>query len=27
MAGGGPPVTTKWVTVTRSDMITFENAK
>ena len=25
MAGGGPPVTTKWVTVTRSDMITFEN--
>jgi len=24
MAGGGPPVTTKWVTVTRSDMITFE---
>jgi nicotinamidase-related amidase len=23
MAGGGPPVTTKWVTVTRSDMITF----
>ena len=25
-AGGGPPVTTKWVTVTRSDMITFENA-
>ena len=26
MAGGGPPVTTKWVTVTRSDMITFENA-
>src|SRR5262245_36995819 len=26
MAGGGPPVTTKWVTVTRSDMISFENA-
>jgi len=26
MAGGGPPVTTKSVTVTRSDMITFENA-
>ena len=26
MAGGGPPVTTKWVTETRSDMITFENA-
>ena len=26
MAGGGPPVTTKWVTVTRSDMITFDNA-
>jgi nicotinamidase-related amidase len=26
MAGGGPPVTTKWVTVTRSDMIQFENA-
>jgi nicotinamidase-related amidase len=25
MAGGGPPVTTKWVTVTRSDMIAFEN--
>ena len=25
MAGGGPPVTTKWVTVTRSDMIKFEN--
>ena len=24
MAGGGPPVTTKWVTVTRSDMIKFE---
>src|SRR6202142_2216996 len=24
MGGGGPPVTTKWVTVTRSDMITFE---
>ena len=27
MAGGGPPVTTKSVTVTRSDMIQFENAK
>ncbi|HXQ52287.1 MAG TPA: isochorismatase family protein [Stellaceae bacterium] len=27
MGGGGPPVTTKWVTVTRSDMITFETAK
>ena len=26
MGGGGPPVTTKWVTVTRSEMITFENA-
>ena len=26
MGGGGPPVTTKWVTVSRSDMITFENA-
>jgi hypothetical protein len=26
MAGGGPPVTTKWITVTRSDMITFESA-
>lgn len=26
MAGGGPPVTTKWVTVTRSDLITFESA-
>jgi nicotinamidase-related amidase len=26
MAGGGPPVTTKWVTVTRSDMITFAAA-
>ena len=26
MAGGGPPVTTKSVTVTRSDMISFENA-
>ena len=25
MGGGGPPVTTKWVTVTRTDMITFEN--
>ena len=24
MGGGGPPVTTKWVTVTRSDMITFD---
>jgi nicotinamidase-related amidase len=24
MGGGGPPVTTKWVTVTRSDMIKFE---
>jgi nicotinamidase-related amidase len=24
MAGGGPPVMTKWVTVTRSDMIKFE---
>jgi nicotinamidase-related amidase len=24
MAGGGPPVTTKWVTVTRTDMITFK---
>ena len=24
MGGGGPPVTTKWVTVTRTDMITFE---
>ena len=23
MGGGGPPVTTKWVTVTRSDMITI----
>ncbi|HEY2533414.1 MAG TPA: isochorismatase family protein [Xanthobacteraceae bacterium] len=23
MAGGGPPVTTKWVTVTRTNMITF----
>jgi nicotinamidase-related amidase len=23
MAGGGPPVTTKWVTVTRTDMITI----
>jgi nicotinamidase-related amidase len=23
MGGGGPPVTTKWVTVTRSDMITW----
>jgi nicotinamidase-related amidase len=27
MGGGGPPVTTKWVTVTRSDMIKFETAK
>ena len=27
MGGGGPPVTTKLVTVTRSDMIQFENAK
>lgn len=26
MGGGGPPVMTKWVTVTRSDMIKFENA-
>jgi nicotinamidase-related amidase len=26
MGGGGPPVTTKWVTVTRTDMITFSNA-
>jgi nicotinamidase-related amidase len=26
MGAGGPPVTTKWVTVTRSDMIKFENA-
>jgi nicotinamidase-related amidase len=26
MGGGGPPVTTKWVTVTRSDMIKFDNA-
>ena len=26
MAGGGPPVTTKWVTVTRTNMIRFENA-
>ena len=26
MAGGGPPVTTKWVTVTRANMITLENA-
>ncbi len=24
MGGGGPPVTTKWVTLTRSDMIKFE---
>ena len=27
MAGGGPPVTTRLVTVTRSDMIKFEGAK
>jgi nicotinamidase-related amidase len=27
MAGGGPPVTTKWVTVTRSDMIKLEAPK
>jgi nicotinamidase-related amidase len=27
MGGGGPPVTTKWVTLTRSDMIKFEGAK
>ena len=27
MGGGGPPVTTKWVTVTRSDMVKFETAK
>jgi nicotinamidase-related amidase len=26
MAGGGPPVTTKWVTVTRTNMITLESA-
>jgi nicotinamidase-related amidase len=26
MAGGGPPVTTKWVTVTRTNMITLANA-
>jgi nicotinamidase-related amidase len=26
MGGGGPPVTTKWVTVTRSDMIKLESA-
>jgi nicotinamidase-related amidase len=26
MAGGGPPVTTKWVTVTRTDLINFANA-
>ncbi len=26
MGGGGPPVTTKWVTVTRTEMITFENS-
>jgi nicotinamidase-related amidase len=27
MGGGGPPVTTKWVTVTRSDLIKFEAGK
>jgi nicotinamidase-related amidase len=27
MGGGGPPVTTKWVTVTRSDMIKLEAPK
>jgi len=27
MGGGGPPITTKWVTVTRSDMIKFATAK
>jgi nicotinamidase-related amidase len=27
LGGGGPPVTTKWVTVTRSDMITFGGSK
>jgi nicotinamidase-related amidase len=26
LGGGGPPVTTKWVTVTRSDMIKYETA-
>jgi nicotinamidase-related amidase len=26
MGGGGPPVTTKWVTMTRSDMIKLETA-
>jgi len=26
MGGGGPPVTTRMVTLTRSDMIAFENA-
>jgi nicotinamidase-related amidase len=26
MAGGGPPVTTKWVTVTRTNLITLENS-
>jgi nicotinamidase-related amidase len=26
LGGGGPPVTTKWVTVTRSDMIKYEAA-
>jgi nicotinamidase-related amidase len=26
MGGGGPPVTTKWVTVTRSDMIKLDGA-
>jgi hypothetical protein len=25
LGGGGPPVTTKWVTATRSDMITIGN--
>jgi len=25
MAGGGPPVITKWITVTRTNMIKFEN--
>jgi len=27
MGGGGPPITTKWVTLTRSDMITIEAPK
>lgn len=27
LGGGGPPVTTKWVTVTRSDMMTFSGGK